>query len=116
MATSSTQSELSTQSVIRRRKNCRSLRRRDGLIKYAKNNTSQCGEDGIIARIFNDILPPSNERYCVDVGAWDGQHLSNTYSLLVGDGDDDNGTTKQWNGVLIEADPSLITGLTYEKG
>ena len=111
MATSSTQSELSTQSVIRRRKNCRSLRRRDGLIKYAKNNTSQCGEDGIIARIFNDILPPSNERYCVDVGAWDGQHLSNTYSLLVGDGDDDNGTTKQWNGVLIEADPSRFVEL-----
>ena len=54
--------------TIRRRKNCRSLRRRDGLIKYARDSTSQNGEDGIIAKIF-DILPPSpQQRWCVDVG------------------------------------------------
>jgi hypothetical protein len=51
----------------------------------------------------------------VDVGAWDGVHLSNTYTLLVGGlkasrtydhGHDDNGSggTKKWSsGVLIEA-------------
>jgi len=53
--------------TIRRRKNCRSLRRRDGLIQYARDNTSQNGEDGIIAKIF-DILPSSQQRWCVDVG------------------------------------------------
>ena len=100
--------------IIRRRKNVKSLRRRDGLIKYARNNTSQNGEDGIIDRIFH-LLPPSSDeqRYCVDVGAWDGKHLSNTYSLLVGnDGNDDdspksNGVNRtiKWKGVLIEADP-----------
>ena len=100
--------------IIRRRKNVKSLRRRDGLIKYARNNTSQNGEDGIIDRIFH-LLPPSSDeqRYCVDVGAWDGKHLSNTYSLLVeNDGVQDdspksnnvNRTTK-WKGVMIEADP-----------
>ena len=103
--------------TIRRRTNRRSLRRRDGLIKYAHNNTSQNGEDGIIDRLFNVLLPPpssstsTKKRYCVDVGAWDGIHLSNTYSLLVGntmsnDVDEDGATTttnSDWSGVLIEA-------------
>eukprot|EP00984_Skeletonema_dohrnii_P002101 scaffold700_cov113-Skeletonema_dohrnii-CCMP3373.AAC.2 len=84
--------------TIRCRKDCRSLRRRDGLIKYASNNTSQNGEDGVIKRLF-ELLPLSKKRYCVDVGAWDGVHLSNTYSLLVG-----NQTQSEWSGVLIEAD------------
>ena len=53
--------------TIRLRKNCRSLRRRDGLIQYARDNTSQNGEDGIIAKIF-DTLPPTQQRWCVDVG------------------------------------------------
>ena len=104
----------STTPIIRRRKNCRSLRRRDGLIKFAHNNTSQNGEDGIIARLFDDLLPPSEQRYCVDVGAWDGRHLSNTYSLLVG-GDQQNnvggGNTTEWNGVFIEADPQKSKAL-----
>ena len=94
-----------------RRRTPRTLRRRDGLIAHAANITSQNGEDGIIARIF-DLLPHEDRRVCVDVGAWDGTHLSNTYSLLVensdgGDGErvnvSDEKTTK-WSGVLIEAD------------
>jgi hypothetical protein len=82
--------------MISRRKNVRSLRNRNGLIRYAYNHTSQNGEDGIIEHLFS-IIPPSMSstvseqdhkilptcRYCVDVGAWDGKHLSNTYSLLV---------------------------------
>ncbi|KAL7466477.1 hypothetical protein ACHAXS_006775 [Conticribra weissflogii] len=113
--------------TIGRRKNCRSLRSRNGLIRYAFNNTSQNGEDGVIARLF-ELLPPSttsSERYCVDVGAWDGIHLSNTYSLLVGgscgdginnsdeistggpDGRSDDNNTK-WSGVLIEADEQRV--------
>lgn len=90
--------------TIRSRRDCRSLRRRDGLIKYAYNNTSQNGEDGVIKRLF-ELLPFSNKkRYCVDVGAWDGVHLSNTYSLLVGTDGNKQDSQSEWSGVLIEAD------------
>jgi isopenicillin N synthase-like dioxygenase len=84
------------------------LRRRDGLIKHAKNNTSQNGEDGVIARLFQ-LLPFSNKRFCVDVGAWDGVHLSNTHSLLVRDEKQNAGSS--WSGVLIEADPLRFKSL-----
>jgi len=84
---------------IRRRK-VLSQRRRDGLIQYSFNKTSQSGEDGIIQKLFE--LIPYNEntiRWCVDVGAWDGKHLSNTHSLL-------SSKKQKWNGVLIEGDIS----------
>ena len=91
---------------IRQRK-VPSRRRRDGLIRYARDNTSQNGEDGVIARLL-ELLPPSHQddqgqsiRHCVDVGAWDGKHLSNTYSLLV----DNQQQREAFHGVLIEADP-----------
>eukprot|EP00804_Cyclotella_cryptica_P004293 CCRYP_013500-RA/>CCRYP_013500-RA protein AED:0.00 eAED:0.00 QI:83/-1/1/1/-1/1/1/376/710 len=86
-----------------RRRTPRTLRRRDGLIAHAANVTSQNGEDGIIARIF-DLLPHEDRRVCVDVGAWDGRHLSNTYALLVGNSTGGDEKTAKWSGVLIEAD------------
>jgi hypothetical protein len=61
----------------------------------------------------------------VDVGAWDGVYLSNTYTLLVGrkasqtsydhghDGDGGGGT-KKWSGVLIEANPQRFQELNEE--
>jgi isopenicillin N synthase-like dioxygenase len=87
-----------SETVIRRR-NVKSRRRRDGLIRFAKDNTSQNGEDGIIERIFQ-ILDSAELRWCVDVGAWDGKHLSNTHSLLVSP---DEESSASWSGVLIEA-------------
>jgi hypothetical protein len=74
------------------------------LIQYAKDYTSQGGEDGIIEHIFKSILPPTQGRnsYCVDVGAWDGKHLSNTFTLLNRD---------KWSGMLVEADPARNTEL-----
>jgi hypothetical protein len=51
------------------------------LSNYAQNITSQFGEDGIIAeiiRIIGDEIP----KYCVEFGAWDGKHLSNTWTLV----------------------------------
>ena len=87
---------------IRTRK-VKTLRNRTGLISFAHDNTSQGGEDGIIQEIFRRLPPTSSstnsKRWCVDVGAWDGKHLSNTYTLLI-----NNATI--WNGILIEADPS----------
>src|SRR5690554_4325141 len=48
------------------------------------------------AQLFG-ILGLGATPLCVDIGAWDGKHLSNTYSLLHGA----NGVT--WGGVLVEA-------------
>jgi hypothetical protein len=116
--------------VIRRRVP-KSQRRRDGLIQYASDVTSQNGEDGILRKIFDDIFPlpfddepggnnsnTQKRRYCVDVGAWDGRHLSNTFSLLVAPsnpsqrkqhdgtagGDSYPPPRSSWKGILIEGD------------
>ena len=58
---------------------------------FGHNLTSQHGEDGIIQYILQHISPPP--KVCVDLGAWDGKYLSNTFSLW-----HDNG----WKGILIE--------------
>jgi Methyltransferase FkbM domain len=108
--------------VVRLRK-VQSQRRRDGLISHARDHTSQNGEDGIIERIFQ-LLPlrpychgietthnhdqmtiQHTSRICVDVGAWDGLHLSNTRSLLCNNG-------QKWCGILIEADPQKFNQLS----
>lgn len=64
-------------------------------LKYAKNIYSQCGEDGILEEIFRR-LPYRSKRICVDIGAWDGEHLSNTRNLLLS-------KDTFWGGLLIEA-------------
>ncbi len=58
---------------------------------YRTNVHSQFGEDGIIARVF-ELIEPRN-KWCVEFGAWDGLHLSNTCSLIKDHG---------WSGVQIE--------------
>lgn len=50
------------------------------LAKYKKNNTSQDGEDGIIEEIFKRLGIIGGT--IIDVGAHDGKHFSNTFSLL----------------------------------
>lgn len=62
------------------------------LERYASDVTSQYGEDGIIAHIMSVLKPAA--RYCVEFGAWDGRHYSNTYNLIQNQG---------WSGLLIEA-------------
>jgi len=99
------------QAVIRRRP-VPSRRRRDGLIQFARDKTSQNGEDGILEHLFSVILSQESQgpRWCVDVGAWDGVHLSNTNSLLTDKGAE-NDNTHGWKGVLIEADPEKFKQL-----
>lgn len=63
------------------------------LDQHASNIVSQNGEDGILAEIFRRIGPRS--RLCVEFGAWDGKHLSNTWALWHESG---------WSAVLIEGD------------
>lgn len=60
------------------------------LTEFAFNKYSQFGEDGIIEKIFQIIGPTS--KLCVEFGAWDGFHLSNTANLW----------RQGWRAVLIE--------------
>ena len=66
----------------------------------ARNVHSQFGEDGIIAQIL-DLLP-EKDHWCVEFGAWDGIHLSNTHHLLAAGG---------YSGVLIEGDETRFQKL-----
>jgi len=67
----------------------------DWLNSYAYNITSQFGEDGIIAKIF-EILPQQDDYFCVEFGAGDGFTLSNTHTLI---------NQKGWYSIQIEAHP-----------
>jgi hypothetical protein len=71
-----------------------------GLQGYARDNYSQNGEDGILERIFE--LLDVRHGWCVEFGAWDGVHLSNTRQLIESHG---------WNAVLIEASPDKFAEL-----
>src|ERR1700678_3230677 len=60
---------------------------------YVKDVYSQTGEDGVIAKALEML--PNRDRWCVEFGAWDGKHLSNTFNLVENSG---------YGVVLIEGD------------
>src|ERR1700720_4343365 len=68
--------------------------------EFASDVTSQYGEDGMIAKVF-EIIGVSG-KWCADVGAWDGKYLSNTWDLL---------TNRGWRGVLAEGNADRATAL-----
>lgn len=72
-----------------------SLGRRDSrwLLDFAEDVNSQTGEDGVLRKVL-DVLP-DRDGWCVEFGAWDGLHLTNTRDLIQNFG---------YSGVLIEAD------------
>ena len=70
------------------------------LLEHRANVTSQIGQDGILAKIFD--LVGEGQKFCVEFGAWDGKHLSNTWNLIA---------NKGWSGILIEGDPTKFRGL-----
>ncbi|HEY8211348.1 MAG TPA: hypothetical protein VIG99_27885 [Myxococcaceae bacterium] len=80
----------------------RDARRRPAnpLAEYASSVRSQTGEDGVIRRVFD--LIGTGSRYCVDVGAGDGELWSNSWALLVQQG---------WSGLVVEANPRLFERL-----
>src|SRR5262249_42849990 len=63
------------------------------LLDHALNVPPQAGEDGILAKVLERL--PDRNRWCVEFGAWDGEHYSNTRNLVVAEG---------YSAVLIEAD------------
>jgi len=70
---------------------------------FRRNVTSQLGEDGIIEKIF-EIVGAEN-RFCMEFGAWDGKHYSNSWNLLKNAG---------WRGLLIEANAEKFVQLEAE--
>jgi hypothetical protein len=67
---------------------------KDKLNKYAKNITSQHGEDGILDYII-DSLGDKISKVCCEFGAWDGIFASNCYNFW---------HNKGWKTLLIEGD------------
>ncbi len=63
------------------------------LNEYARNVTSQHGEDGIIEKVLE--VMGENNKWCVEFGSWDGMKCSNTYNLV---------DKKGYRAVLIEGD------------
>jgi hypothetical protein len=75
----------------------------DWLLDYRKNVTSEHGEDGIIAKIF-EVLGEGG-KWCVELGALNGKHDSNVWTLI---------KNREWNAVLIEADQTYFERLLEE--
>jgi hypothetical protein len=76
------------------------------LDERARNVNSQCGEDGVIEAIF-ETISMGEDPWCVEFGAWDGIHLSNTRHLI---------QTRNCAAVLIEGDPERYKALVAEYG
>lgn len=70
------------------------------LADYRRNIFSQKGEDGILEKILECIGVES--KTCLEFGAWDGFHLSNTAHLWSNQG---------WKGLLIEGDKDRYSEL-----
>jgi hypothetical protein len=70
------------------------------LSEFARNVTSQNGEDGMLAKLAEDLRLETG--WCVEFGAWDGKHLSNTWDLWTNHG---------WSAFLLEALPSRFADL-----
>lgn len=70
------------------------------LLEFKRDEYSQTGEDGIIEKILDVI--PCNNKWCVEFGAWDGVHLTNTRHLIL---------KKDFSAILIEADKNRFRDL-----
>jgi hypothetical protein len=71
------------------------------LSDYSNNITSQYGEDGILEEIIR-VIGTEIPKNCVEFGAWDGKHLSNTWALV---------NKSDWKVIYIEADESRFNSL-----
>jgi len=67
------------------------------------NVFSQAGEDGIIECLCQRLNFKGG--WCVEFGAWDGKHLSNTRNLII---------NHKWAAVMVEGDEIKFEDLTKE--
>ena len=72
------------------------------LLKHRHNYFSQSGEDGVLSYIISRL--PEKTGWCVEFGAWNGLHLSNTYHLV---------SQLGYKSVLIEGDIDRAKELTF---
>lgn len=70
---------------------------------FAKNVTSQFGEDGILEELFKRL--GTTTKLCVEFGAWDGKHFSNTWKLWHEEG---------WSAILIESVHERVEALNKD--
>jgi hypothetical protein len=75
------------------------------LLEHSSNIYSQAGEDGILSRIL-EVLP-TRDKWCVEFGAWDGRHLSNTCNLI---------ENHDYSAVLIEGNKKRFIDLKNQHG
>lgn len=69
---------------------------------FFRNVYSQNGEDGVIEEILNRIGWSNLSLWAAEFGAWDGRHLSNTFSLV---------ESKRFCAVYIEGDSDRFKDL-----
>lgn len=75
------------------------------LLQHAKDVHSQCGEDGILGKVLEML--PERDQWCVEFGAWDGRHMSNTCHLV---------EDKDYSVVFIEGNPAKVEVLKKNFG
>lgn len=75
-------------------------------LKYVKNYLTQFGDDGIIEQIIKELNVETEDKICVEFGAWDGVYLSNVYNLWKNNG---------FKSILIEGDNSKYNELSNIK-
>ncbi|RDJ99563.1 hypothetical protein [Paraburkholderia lacunae] len=75
--------------------------------RYQSNVHSQNGEDGVVAEINRRLnVSADADNWCVEFGAWDGIHLSNTFQLV----------ERGWNAIYIEGDRERYNDLLTTAG
>jgi hypothetical protein len=75
------------------------------LKQFELNVTSQNGEDGVLSEILKRLS--ISRGVCIEFGAWDGKHLSNTWDLW---------HNRKWKALLIEGDPEKFAVLVSKTG
>lgn len=75
------------------------MRAADWVKEHSATRYAQDGEDGLLDAIF--VAVGCTKGFCVDVGAWDGVRVSNTYNLI----------RRGWGGLLIEPDQRRFRSL-----
>ena len=72
------------------------------LNKYQSDIYSQNGEDGVISEILQRLKTSEVKEWCVEFGAWDGKHLSNTFALV---------KNQNYQAIYIESDNTRFKDL-----